>query len=122
MALGFVVVAFIAGCATTQRPLQDSDAIVAQLRNQDLVLVYSGVSNFDAFSVNGEQYQVGAGGTLHLYVYNNENRAALDASKVSPGILSDAHVYRLDNVVAVFIGDDAGAQAAISSVLGAPMF
>lgn len=122
MAFGFLIAAFIAGCASTQRPMQDSDGIVAQLRNQNLVLVYSGVSNFDDFSVTGEQYQVGAGGTLHLYVYNNENRAALDASRISPGILSDAHVYRLDNVVAVFVGDDAGAQAAINSVFGAPMF
>ncbi len=84
--------------------------------------MHSGMSNIDAFSVTGKQYQVGAGGTLHLYEYGNENRAALDASRVNPGIMSDAHVFRSANDVAVYIWDDFGVQSAIAGVFGAQLF
>ncbi len=86
------------------------------------MLTYSGVSNLNAFSVNGDNYQVGAGGMLHLFEYNNENRAALEASRVDPGIMSDAHVYCSGNIVTVYTGDDFGDQAAIAGVLGAELF
>lgn len=117
-----VLVVIATGCATAESTLQTTEDVIPQLENEGLVLMYSGVSNFSDFSVTGEQYQVGAGGMLHLYEYNNENRAALDASRVDPGIMSHAHVYRSGNIVAVYIGDDFGVQSAIAGVFGAELF
>lgn len=115
---GFVVAYCAIGCASTESTLQEIADVVLQLEDERLVLIHIGVSSFSDFSVTGEQYQVGAGGILHLYQYNNENRAALDASKVNAGIMSDAHIFRLDNMVAVYIGDDFGVQSAIAAVFG----
>lgn len=119
---GFFLAVIVAGCGSTESTLLTSEDVIPQLEAEGLVLIPSGVSNFDAFSTTGEQFQVGSGGMLHLYEYNNENRAALDASRVNPGITSDVHVFRKGNIVAVYVGDDFGVQSAVAGVFGAELF
>lgn len=120
--LAVVSAVFFFGCATTESARYEADDFIPQLEAEGLVLMSSGVANLDVFSVNGQQYQVGAGGTLQLYEYNNENRAALEASRVDAGIMSDAQIFRSGNVVAVYLGRDTGVESAIASVFGAPLF
>lgn len=119
---GLLSIIFAIGCASSDETLRESEYVVAQLRSEGLVLMRTGMSSDDVFSVPGERFQVAAGGTLHLFEYGDESRAELDASRANPGIMSDAHVYRLDNVVAVYVGGNLSVRSAIAAVFGAELY
>lgn len=120
----FAVILASAGCATSGETLRQETSISAlsnQLENEGMTLIRTGAASIPQFNTTGVQFDVGRGGTLHLYEYESEEQASLDADRAD-GIASDANVFMKGNVVAVYFGRSLNVQTSLANVMGPRLF
>lgn len=127
--LPFIVILLISfagfGCATTgqtEGDLASTSDLVQELESEGISLYRSGVPSNVTFTVTGEEYDVGRGGTLQIYEYPTENQAALDAMGTEGGSPDAARVYQSGNLVVVYIGNSQSVRSTLSSTMGPEIY
>lgn len=113
------------GCATTgqtEGELASTSDLVQELESEGISLYRSGVPSNVTYTVTGEEYDVGRGGTLQIYEYPTENQAALDAMGTEGGSPAAARVYQSGNLIAVYIGNSQSVRSTLASTMGPAIY
>lgn len=131
-ALGIVAFAGagMAGCAQDEGAAFDTNALIDSLRASGATVDRRGSVSQPFFSVTGTALSVN-GETVQAFEYRDERRAAAESRTVSAdggtigttavSWVGPPHFHRRERVIALYVGDTAAIQNALSVVMG-PQF
>ena len=120
LALSLTLTACAGSAAASQYEFQTKADLITYLQREGITLQEFGAVMEPAFSGDGTQYNVLGGGTLYIFEYRSATAASLDASQVNGAVLgmSGPKIYQDGPLLAVYTGNDARVQTALSTVLG----
>lgn len=105
---------------TDPATVTDVDSLVEYLEANSVALLDHGRFISPTMSVTGYAYTPTSGGTLHLFQYPTAGDALTDVAKVDTGrdARNAPHLYRKDDLVAIYWGDDPRLEQALRRVFG----
>jgi hypothetical protein len=115
------------GTSQASQASKDIDALAASLRTAGVKVGKRGRVSQPFFSVGGQILAV-IGEDVQVFRYATARAAEREAGRVSPdgsGVgtsmvswISTPHFFRKDNLIVLYVGDDAGVLRALGAVLG----
>ena len=105
---------------TDPETVTDVDSLVEYLRESSVALLDHGPFVSQTMSVTGYAYTPTSGGTLHVFQYPTAGDALTDVAQVDKGRdpRRSPHLYRKDDLVVLYWGDDPRLEQALRRVFG----
>lgn len=126
--LALVVATGLTGCASMKNlnwppEVKDTNALMSYFDDRSVGFLYEGPSVAPRFSVPAQQFTVGNGHTMQVFEYTNSGAVLLDVTALDDFMNGHnaPHLYRGENMIVVYYGNDIGVMNALSDVLGSPV-
>ncbi|HET6567463.1 MAG TPA: hypothetical protein VFG50_05820 [Rhodothermales bacterium] len=122
-----VMIAALSGCASLKLKappaVHDTNELMSYFDQKNLGYLYEGPTAAPHFSVPAQKFTVGNGAEMEVFEYTNSGAALLDVTWLDDFMNGNAapHLYRGQDVVVIYYGNDPGVMNALSDVLGVPI-
>lgn len=127
--VSLLVLSLVAGCASMERSeadraraeaVEDTETLLEYLVYNDIAMMNHGPFSSDRLTVPGYRFTIYSGGELYIFEYPNGADALVDVGWLERerGIEAERHLYRKENLVALYYGEDPRVTRALNRSMG----
>lgn len=126
VAILMISLLYISGCASTGANngsrIGTTADLVRMLEDEGVSLFSAGTAGDLEFTTTGQAYNVGRGGTLHVYEYDSAQQASFDAMHAHGRVSSNAGVFHSGRLLAVYFGMNLSVKSALARLMGPQVY